>query len=107
MNGKNVVLAVAVALVCVVVGTFGYIKFYSEAAPRYQAAQRQVFRQSQSYVDGKIQMLNKVRGEYETTTDESSRAALRQVIIREASTVDMNLLPLDLQVFVQNIKEGR
>jgi hypothetical protein len=92
-------------ILLIVGGVFGNIELYRHAAPRMQNAQHQVFKQTQSYIDGKVEILNKARMEY-VSANEEGRAALRQIILDEAASVDENRLPPDLQSFINKLRGG-
>ena len=71
-------------------------KFWSV---QYRDAQREVFESSQSYVQGKISYLTRLRLSYEAA-EGPQREALRRTIITEAATVDNDDLPESLQTFI-------
>lgn len=83
--------------------TGGDLAIYRFWAPKRANAERQVFENTQGYVEGKIEYLNRLRFQYQ----DDPRPSLRIMILTEASTVDNNKLPLDLQSFIQNLKEKR
>jgi hypothetical protein len=87
------------------VATGGELAIYRFWAPQQEAARRQVFENTTSYVQGKISFIARMRAEYETA-DSNHRAALRTIILTEASTVDPQLLPPDQRQFVQKLKEN-
>jgi len=87
------------------IGTGGDLAIYKFWAPKMANAQRQVFENTQSYVQGKVDYLTRLRFEYQTATDESRKAALRTMIITEAAQVDNDKLPPDLQAFITRLKE--
>lgn len=99
--------AIVLALVLLIGGVFGYIAFYREAAPRMQEAERDVFVQTPSYVNGKIDELTKYRLDYESTKDETTRSALRREAIRAANTVDRSKLPRDLRAWVESLESPK
>lgn len=87
----------------VFMATGGDLAIYQFWAPKQANAERKVFENTQSYVQGKVEYLNKLRFQYQ----DDPRPSLRMMILTESSTVDNNKLPLDLQAFIQNMKEGR
>lgn len=72
--------------------------------PKMENARREVFENSQSFVHGKIQEISKYRLEYELAKDEADRKALRNAILRAASTVDLDKLPTDISMFVRQMQ---
>lgn len=85
----GVVLSVA-ALLGVI---YGGIYLYRDAAPRQQAAEREIYEQTPSYVQGKLQLLSKYKREYDAERDPKVRAGIRELALHEAATVDRNRLP--------------
>lgn len=79
---------------------FAMFKFW---APKYENAKTEVFHNTQGYQDGKIAYISTLRLQYQTT-DGNEKKALRTLIISEASTIDNNKLPLDLQTFINDLK---
>lgn len=77
---------------------------YKVFAPKFADAQREVYENSTSYIQGKTQILNKYRGEYALAND-SQKLLLKSVILREATTVDNSKLPVDIQMFIQKLKD--
>jgi hypothetical protein len=85
--------------------TGGDLAIYKFWAPKQANAQRQVFENTQSYVQGKTEYLTRLRFEYQASTDDSRKAALRTLILTEAAQVDNDKLPPDLQAFISRLKE--
>lgn len=83
--------------------TGGDLAIYKFWAPKQANAERAVFKQTQSYIDGKTTYLSRLRLEYETA-DAGHKAALRTEILTEASQVDESKLPYDLQAFIDSLK---
>jgi hypothetical protein len=69
-----------------------------------QNAQREVFEETQSYVEGKRQFLNKEREEYKREKDPQSKEAIRQSILHEMANFDLTKLSNDDYAFVQELK---
>lgn len=67
-------------------------------------ARRQVFEQTQSYVEGKAQELTKYRLEYQTEKDPVAKEAIRQTIIQSFSNVDASKMPFELQSFLSQVR---
>ncbi len=85
--------------------TGGDLAIYKFWAPKQENARRQVFENTQSYVEGKIQAISQERLAYENAAPGSSQqSSLRTMIISEASTVDNSKLPPDLQAFISRLK---
>lgn len=87
--------------------TGGNLTIYKFWAPKMADAQRQVFENTQGYIQGKIDTLAQERLAYESADPGSAQQkALRTMIITEASTVDNTKLPLDMQSFIVGLKGG-
>ena len=95
-------LAVWLMLNLVIGGGLLHWKFWSV---QYRDAQREVFEQSQSFVQGKITHITRLRLSYETA-EGAQREALRRTILTEAATVDTDDLPEALQSFITQLSEG-
>ena len=65
---------------------------YRTWAPRREAARRQVWEQTPSYVQGKALFLSRLKGEW-MASDSAHRDALCFTARQEASTIDHQLLP--------------
>lgn len=98
-------LIVIVVSVLGFIATGGDLATYAFWAPKRAAVERQVFEQTPSFVHGKIEYLTRLRFEYQTATG-AQKLALQQLILDEASTVDNQKLPLDLQAFISSLKGG-
>lgn len=95
-------LALAVALGFVLTSIdYGSYRFW---APKYENARREVFVNTQSYVQGKISYLSQLRLDYETATTDTQRAALRTIILSEANQIKGEHLPPGLEAFVQSLQ---
>ena len=69
-------------------------------------ANRNVMKQSQSWIDGKAQDVAKYRLEYIREKDPVAKEAIRQTVILSTSDVDVTLLPIDIQEFIRDMKSG-
>ena len=67
-------------------------------------ARREVFEQTQSYVDGKRQDLLRWKLQYETEKDTVARKALRYTILHSMVGLDESTLSPSLQTFLQEIR---
>ena len=83
--------------------TGGDLAIYKFWAPKRANAEREVFVHTNSYIQGKTDYIGRLRYEYQTA-DEGHKAALKSLILSEASTVDNTLLPPDTQTFLNSLK---
>lgn len=85
--------------------TGGDLAIYRFWAPKMENARREVFENTQSYVQGKTEYLSRLRFQYQTAEAGSAQqAAIRSLVVSEASTVDNSKLPVDIQAFVAQMK---
>jgi len=98
-----VLLALLVIYALGFLATGGDLMIYRYWAPKQAAAQREVFENSSSYVQGKISYLALMRLQWETA-DPAHKAALRTMILTEASSINPALLPTDQQAFINQLK---
>jgi len=97
-------ILIAIAIVAgLVLCTYGYLAWFKDYAPRMENARHAVFKQTQSYVDGKITHLNRLKLDYQTK-GEAHKSILRATILSEASTVDRTKLPPDLRRFIETLE---
>lgn len=104
--GKIIGYAFLALLIIYVMGflaTGGDLAIYRFWAPQQENAKREVFVQTQSYVQGKIEYLTQLQLQYEQA-DGDQKKTIRTVILRESSTVDNSKLPDDLQLFIQQVR---
>ena len=106
----NVLKVIGVILLVLVIfyvigflATGGDYAIYRFWAPKQANAERVVFENTQSYVQGKTEYISRLRYEYQAA-DEGHKNALRTLILSEASTVDNSKLPPDLQGFIAQLK---
>lgn len=78
----------------------GYTKTVGKAQ---QNAQRQVFEETQSYVEGKRQEVTKYRLEYLEDKNPDDRAAIRATIHSSLANFDKSKLDDDLRQFVDSV----
>lgn len=101
-------LALIIILICGFVLSFiatgGDLALYKFWAPKQENAKRQVFENTQSYVQGKTEYIGRLRYQYLAAEPNSAQqASLRMLILSEAQTVDMDKLPYSLKAFVQQL----
>jgi len=105
-----IVAAVVVLFVGVTVGVdfagnaYG-LWSYTFWAPKQANAERKVFVNTNSYVQGKTDYLNRLRFEYVKSKDPDEKAGLKTLILSEAANVDNDKLPADLHSFINTLKE--
>lgn len=83
--------------------TGGDLAIYKFWAPKQENARRQVFEQTQSYVEGKIQNIGQECYAYRNA-DGVQKTALAGEIRNEASTIDMGKLTADERACVSEAR---
>lgn len=98
-----------ILILCLVIGLGYYNVFYTKTAGKAQQkakkqVQREVFEQTQSYVEGKRQEIVKYRLEY-MKADSSEKHAIKMTIIQSFANFDESLLndPI-LESFIRDLK---
>ena len=76
---------------------------YKFWAPKQANAEREVFEQTQSFVQGKAEYIARLRFQYQSASG-PQKDALRTLILSEASAVDNAKLPADEQAFISQLK---
>lgn len=69
-------------------------------APKYEDARRNVFENTQSYVEGKRQEIAKLKYEYARSSDETEKAAIRAMVRQVSANLDLSKLSPELRNFV-------
>jgi hypothetical protein len=75
--------------------------------PKMENARREVYENTQSYVEGKRQELTKYRLEYLESKDPQARQAIRMTILQSMANLDPGKLPYDLENFLASLKEAQ
>lgn len=84
------------------IATGGDLVIYRFWAPKQENARREVFENTQSYVQGKTDYINALRLDYQGA-EGVQKEALRRTILTEAGNVDISSLPVDLRSFVASL----
>jgi len=91
-------IAVAFALE---LGGLQWKKFF---APKHEAVRREVFKQTRSFNEAKLQELTKYRLEYMRSKDPAEKGAIASTIRLAFADYDTSMLPSELQAFVEEVK---
>jgi len=78
----------------------GYTRTVGKAQ---QNAERTVFEETQSYVEGKRQEVTKYRYEYLKTKDKDEKAAIKATLRSSLANFDKSKLDYDLRSFVDSV----
>ena len=103
-----IVIAVLVVLFSLAFGAEWLgLKWEGFFAPRHEAVRREVFKETRSYNEGKLQDLVKLKYEYESTSDEIEKKALANRIRGSFAEYDENKIESpELKAFLKKIKYG-
>ncbi|MFA5987915.1 MAG: hypothetical protein WC797_04695 [Candidatus Paceibacterota bacterium] len=97
-----------VATVCLGFGIYGSdFVLYKTFAPMFANAEREVYKNTASYIDGMAHDLSDLQVKYVTCTDPEAKKALATFVLERAAEVDMTKLPSANQKFVDEIKRER
>ena len=88
------------------VATGGDLATYKFWAPKRANAEREVFQNTQGFVQGKQEYLSRLEYNYQTAQTPDEKAGLKTLILSEASTVDNTKLTPELQNFISSLKGG-
>lgn len=96
-----------VLLVVVILGADYFIgyKWFSFIAPKKENVRREVFLNTRSYNEGKMQDLIKLRLEY-IKADKDLKPVLKNTILHMFAEYDESKLPLELVSFLKEMKYG-
>ncbi|MGN6639345.1 MAG: hypothetical protein ACTHJ8_10575 [Mucilaginibacter sp.] len=73
-------------------------------APKYEDARRNIFENTQSYVQGKIQDLSNYKLQYDKDTSMSDKEAIKSVIQSQFANFDISKCPDGLKPFLQECR---
>jgi hypothetical protein len=98
------VVAIALLIVVAFAMELGGLEWNKFFAPRKENVRRQVFEQTKSYNQAKLQELVKYRLEYMRTDDAIEKSAIASTIRLGFADYNVDELPLELQTFINGIK---
>lgn len=75
-------------------------------APKHEEVRREVFMETRSFNEAKLQQLSKLRLEYLREDDADFKAALASTIRHTFAEYDETRLPQELRTFLHEIKYG-
>lgn len=80
---------------------------YEHFGKRYANADREIHQKSLSYVRGAIEHIQKLKLEYDKADNEQHRNSIRQMVLLQASTVELNQFPPHLQSWIGQLRRQR
>ena len=104
--GTGIVFTILLLVVVMFGLEYGSLKWKGFFAPKHEAVRREVFKETRSYNEAKLQDLVKYRLEYIKTKDEETKKAIASTIRMMYAEYDETKLPIELREFVKNIKYG-
>jgi hypothetical protein len=78
---------------------------YSFFAPKYRAAENQVFKESEQYNDGMIRDLENLQMEY-IKADAAGKASLKAITLHRFSVYPEEKMPANLRNFYNQLRSG-
>jgi hypothetical protein len=106
MRTTLAVFLAIVGLVCLSFGMGWFGVAYTKTVGKAQEnANRTVYEQTQSYVEGKRQELAKYRLEYMTTKDSTEKQAIKIFVLHSFANFDKSKLDPDLLSFYQSLQQ--
>jgi hypothetical protein len=97
-------LSIVAVLVTIFLASY-YLLFYSAFFfPKFEQVRRNTYTQSESYVRGVIQDVQKLQLEYLSQKDPIVKKALAETIKQTISGVDINSFPPNLITFIQSLE---
>ena len=94
---------ILLVIVILVVATYMCLGFYRHFAPKFQGVKREVFEETKSYNQGKVQELSKYRLEY-LKADRDGKAAIESTIRHSFADYEIKRLPDELGEFLKDIR---
>jgi Tfp pilus assembly protein PilO len=94
-------------LAMVAILSVGSVWLYKLVAPMRAEAEREVYEETKSYVDGTIRDLQNLRLEYLSAETEAHKSALRSTILHRAADFDRAKLPENLRDFIAELEAIR
>lgn len=82
---------------------YGMTNFF---APKYRAVDNKVFKQSEQYNDGMVRDLEDLQMEY-LRADVAHQEALRAIILHRFSVYPEEKMPVNLQNFYEQLRDGK
>lgn len=101
LTGFTVVGLLVTGLFALKLGGLQWKKFF---APKHEAVRREVFKQTRSFNEAKLQELTKYRLEYMRSKDPAEKGAIASTIRLAFADYDTSMLPSELQAFIEEIK---
>ncbi len=90
-------------VVLIVAFSFGGLYWYRLMAPKWENARREVFEETRSYNQGKIQQLAKYRHEY-MAGDAAVKTVIASTIRHQFADYNVENLPPELQSFLRTVR---
>lgn len=105
MKWVGISLAVLVGLIALAfVLELGGLQWKRFFGPKHEAVRREVFEETRSYNEAKMQQLAKYKLEYERTTDLDEKEALKAAICTMFANYDDTRMPQNLQAFLREMR---
>jgi hypothetical protein len=100
----KVVLGFIVFIALVLALDYGGFLWGSVMMPKREALRREVFENTRSFNEAKLQQISKYKFEFDRAENEESKRAVRSVVRNTFSDYSINDLPTELQYFIQECR---
>lgn len=104
MNKWQITLITAAILILPIGLTAYNLYFYRFFAPKFENIKRDVFKETRSYNEGKIQDLARYRLQYQLSNDPEEKAALKSTIKHMFADYQADDMPDQLKQFLTEIR---
>ena len=103
------IIGIAIGTLIIIIGLsfalgFTDVLFTRTVTKAQRNADREVFEETQSYVEGKRQQALKYYKEYNTTEDAEAKKAIAEVVSMTFANFDESKLPSKLEQFIKTCK---
>lgn len=104
-SGTFIAIFMIVLVLCSI-GVYWHYAVYADIAPKYAATERQIFKNTPSYLEGKIGDLVRYRAQYKQAKDPETKATMKEIILGTVASMDRKELPADLSAFIDELERG-
>ena len=108
MKILTIVASISVVLILILSLSFGAehlgLAWNGYFKPKHESVERDVFKQTRSYTEGKIQDLAKLRLQYLQADNQEDKDAIRVTIIHMFAEVDKSIFSTELAMFLTQMR---
>lgn len=103
---KTFLGAFGVVLLLGMMGALIYFgpEIHQHFGKRYADADREIHQKSKSFVQGAIEHVQRLKLDYDSADNEQHRKAIRELVLVQAATIDLNQFPPHLQSWIEQLR---